>query len=149
MQMNFYPHLPPGYFETHELEGLNWKSEKPVRDAINERMAAQAVKQFERDSRQEMNRQRRAKICATIPEEIQGGGNQAGDSPAPMGEHPCIFVETKHGNSKREHGGVHARSRMRPQGQPGRTRPAEKRTQDPPWTKRPGWVCLPRQQSER
>ena len=36
-----------------------------MREAINERMAAQAVKQFERDSRREMNRQRRAKTCAT------------------------------------------------------------------------------------
>ena len=25
MQINFNPHLPPGYFETHELDGMSWK----------------------------------------------------------------------------------------------------------------------------
>ena len=95
MQMNFYPHLPPGYFETHELEGLNWKSEKPVRDAINERMAAQAVKQFERDSRREMYRQRRAKICATIRRKYRVVGISLEIVRHPWESIPCIFVETK------------------------------------------------------
>ena len=51
MQRNFNPHVPPGYFETHELDGVNWKTEEPVRRAVSERMVAQAVKKFERESR--------------------------------------------------------------------------------------------------
>ena len=95
MQINFYPDLPPGYFETHELEGLNWKSEKPVRDAINERMAAQAVKQFERDSQREMNRQRRAKICGTIRKKYRVMKISLEIVRHPWESIPCIFVEPK------------------------------------------------------
>ena len=66
MQINFNPHLPPGYFETHELGGMSWKSERPVREALREQAVAWAVKKFERDSRREMERQRRTKTCRTI-----------------------------------------------------------------------------------
>ena len=95
MQINFYPDMPPGYFETHELDGLNWKSEKPVRDAINERMAAQAVKQFERDSRREMNRQRRARTCATIRKKYRVMETSLEIVRHPWENIPCIFVEPK------------------------------------------------------
>ena len=66
MQINFNPHLPPGYFETHELDGMSWRSERPVRDELQERAVAGAVKKFKRDSRREMERQRRTKTCGTI-----------------------------------------------------------------------------------
>ena len=66
MQINFNPHLPPGYLETHELGGACWRSEKPVREALDEISVARAVRRFERDSNQEMEQQRRARICTTI-----------------------------------------------------------------------------------
>ena len=66
MQINFNPHLPPGYLETHELDGMSWKSEKPVREALRESAVAWVVKKFERDSRQEMERQRQTNTCRTI-----------------------------------------------------------------------------------
>ena len=93
MQRNFNPHLPPGYFETHELEGLNWKSEKPVREAMNERMVAQTVKKFERDSRQEMYRQRRAKICATIRKNYRTMGIMLEIVRHPWDSIPCVLIQ--------------------------------------------------------
>ena len=93
MQRNFNPHLPPGYFETHELEGLNWKSEKPVREAMNERMVAQTVKKFERDSRQEMYRQRRAKVCATIRKNYRTMGIMLEIVRHPWDTIPCVLIQ--------------------------------------------------------
>ena len=60
MQIKFNPHLPPGYFETHELGGLSWRSEKPVRDNLTERTAAQIVERFQLESRRELEAQRRS-----------------------------------------------------------------------------------------
>ena len=93
MQRNFNPHLPPGYFETHELEGLSWKSEKPVREAVNERMVAQTVKKFERDSRQEMYRQRRAKVCATIRKSYNAMGITLEIVRHPWESIPCVLIK--------------------------------------------------------
>lgn len=66
MQRNFNPHLPPGYLETHELEGVSWKSAQPVRGNVSERAMAQVVRKFNHDSWTERNRQRKENICATI-----------------------------------------------------------------------------------
>ena len=66
MQINFNPHLPPGYLETHELYGTSWRSERPVREALDEQAVARAVKRFEKDYHLEMERQRREGVCGTV-----------------------------------------------------------------------------------
>lgn len=66
MQIKFNTHLPPGYLETQETDGVGWKSEKPVREALTEHQIAHIVKRFERDSHDEMEQQRREETCQPI-----------------------------------------------------------------------------------
>ena len=66
MQIKFNNHLPPGYLETQEADGVAWKSEQPVRGALDEHETAQTVKRFERDCHEEMERQRRKGTCKPI-----------------------------------------------------------------------------------
>ncbi len=93
MQRNFNPHLPPGYFETHELDGLTWKSERPVREAVNERMVAQTVKRFERDSWSEMGQQRRKRLCNTIRKSYTVTGITLEIVRHPWERIPCVMVK--------------------------------------------------------
>ena len=73
MQIQFNPHLPPGYLETHELNGVSWRSERPVRETLAERTVARTVRRFERESRWEMEQQRRDRVCGTIQKEYRVG----------------------------------------------------------------------------
>ena len=93
MQRNFNPHVPPGFYETHELDGLSWKSEKPVREVVAERMVAQAVKRFQRDSKQEMRRQRKKNICATIRQVYQVTGVILEMVQHPWENIPCVSIK--------------------------------------------------------
>ena len=85
MQINFNPHLPPGYLETHELDGMSWKSERPVREELREPAVAWVVKKFERDSRQEMERQRQTNTCRTIRKNYTVRNVKAEDNPVSLG----------------------------------------------------------------
>ena len=74
MQIKFNSHLPPGYLETQEADGVAWKSERPVREALSEHETAQTVKRFKRDSHEETERQRRNGTCGAISKTYTVGG---------------------------------------------------------------------------
>ncbi len=50
MRINFNPHLSPGYFETHEVGGLSWRAERPVREFLSEESVARVVATFGRET---------------------------------------------------------------------------------------------------
>lgn len=74
MQIKYNPHLPPGYLETQEADGMTWKSEAPVREELTEHQIAHTVKRFERDSHEDMERQRKEGACGPISRRYTVGG---------------------------------------------------------------------------
>ena len=74
MQINFNPHVPPGYLETHELEGVSWRSERPVRKVLTERAVAMVARRFDLEYRSEMERQSRESNCGAVEKRYRAGG---------------------------------------------------------------------------
>ena len=74
MQTNFNPHLPPGYLETHSVEGTGWRSEQPVRAMLPEHAVAMVVRLFEREYQAEMDRQSREMKCQAVEKYYKTNG---------------------------------------------------------------------------
>ena len=66
MQKEFNHSSPSGCLETDELDGVSWKSERPVREKLSEDAVAQAVAEFEEQSHREMERQKQHGVCGVI-----------------------------------------------------------------------------------
>ena len=74
MQIKFNPHLPPGYFQMHEVEGVAWRSERPVRAFLTERAVAEIVARFASETGPEMDERRRSDDCRRIRREYETEG---------------------------------------------------------------------------
>ena len=99
MQINFNPHLPPGYLETHSMDDAGWRSERPVRKALTERAVATVVRRFEREYQAEMQRQSREECCGVVEKKYTTGGVNLLVIKHPWESIPLVIIDRERGKN--------------------------------------------------